>query len=445
MRTQPQYIIHNLETHNSRLDKEAILRAAWEEGLPEFFDGVRMALDPLVTFGVKQVPIKEEVWEDTEQGGKRLTPNGQGLGWINFCQLAEQLQHRELTGHAARDAIELAMDVATTAQWNGWYRRILQKDLKCGVSEKTVNKVVPGTVPVFGCMLAHDSANHEKKMTGKKLIEPKLDGVRCITVVDFQSREVKQYTRNGKLLENFSHITERLEYYIDEIGRSYVIDGEVVSNSFQDLMKQVHRKSDVHAEDARLAVFDIMPLVEFKTGVSVQGQRRRKNMLQTFKNILAEAHCDIVEHHEVDLDTQEGQEQFAQLNKQYVEEGYEGVMIKDVDAPYECKRSHAWLKAKPFIEVTLEVVDVEEGTGRNAGRLGALVCRGEDDGRMVEVNCGSGFSDADRDSFWNSRDALINQLVEVRADAITQNQDGTYSLRFPRFKTFRGFEVHEKL
>ena len=120
-------------------------------------------------------------------------------------------------------------------------------------------------------------------------------------------------------------------------------------------------------------------------------------------------------------------------------------MIKDIDAPYECKRSHAWLKAKPFIEVTLEVKDVEEGTGRNEGRLGALVCRGEDDGRLVEVNCGSGFSDADRDSFWNSRDTIVGQLVEVRADAITQNQDGTYSLRFPRFKTFRGFEFGEKL
>ncbi|MDA7834241.1 ATP-dependent DNA ligase, partial [bacterium] len=283
------------------------------------------------------------------------------------------------------------------------------------------------------------------KMTGKKLIEPKLDGVRCITVIDFQSREVKQYTRNGKLLENFSHITERLEYYMEEFGRSYVIDGEIVSNSFQDLMKQVHRKDNVAADDARLAVFDIMPLVEFKTGVSVQGQRRRKNMLQTFKNILAEAHCDIVEHHEVDLDTQEGQEQFAQLNKQYVNEGYEGVMIKDVDVAYECKRSHAWLKAKPFIEVTLEVKDVEEGTGRNVGRLGALVCTGIDDGKEITVNVGSGFSDHDRDEFWTAGDNVIGQLVEVRADAITQNQDGTYSLRFPRFKTFRGFAVREKI
>jgi DNA ligase-1 len=64
---------------------------------------------------------------------------------------------------------------------------------------------------------------------------------------------------------------------------------------------------------------------------------------------------------------------------------------------------------------------------------------------MVKVNVGSGFSDANRDSFWNNRGDVIGQLVEVRADAITQNQDGTYSLRFPRFKTFRGFEPGEKL
>src|SRR5210317_1735745 len=110
VRTQPNYIIGALETHSSRINKEDIIRAAHDEGQPEFFEGLRMALDPLVTFGVKQVPIKEEIWEDTEQGGKRLTPNGQGLAWDVFLDLAHKLQSRELTGHAARDAIQLAMD-----------------------------------------------------------------------------------------------------------------------------------------------------------------------------------------------------------------------------------------------------------------------------------------------------------------------------------------------
>ena len=158
MRTQPEYIIRDLEVHPSRLNKEGILESAMNEGLDEFFEGVSMALDTLYTFGVKQVPVKEE-------------KGGQGLSWANFKQLAESLHRRELTGHAARDAILLAMGVATDGQWNDFYRRILIKDLRCGVSEKTVNKVAKAikkpnySVPVFECMLAHDGANHEGKIT----------------------------------------------------------------------------------------------------------------------------------------------------------------------------------------------------------------------------------------------------------------------------------------
>ena len=147
----------------------------------------------------------------------------------------------------------------------------------------------------------------------------------------------------------------------------------------------------------------------------------------------------------VDLDSVAGQERYSAVNKMAIAGGYEGIMIKDINAIYECKRSTSWLKLKPFIEVTLGVVDVEEGTGRNLGRLGALVCTGIDDDKEITVNVGSGFSDAGRDSIWADRSMVIGQLVEVRADAVTQNQDGTYSLRFPRFKTFRGFAPGEKL
>jgi DNA ligase 1 len=437
MRTQPEIIIQRLEADSSRLAKEAILTEAAEEGLPEFFEGVRMALDKLYTFGIKQVPVKEEA-------------NGQGLSWSNFLELTASLYRRHITGHDARDAVKLAMDVATQDQWNFWYRRILIKDLRCGVSEKTVNKVLKKTditpVPVFECMLAHDSANHESKLDGIKLLEPKLDGVRCITVIDHESRTVTQYTRNGKVLENFSHITNALAQHIDDFGRSYVLDGEVVSRSFQDLMKQVHRKDNVEAGDARLAVFDIVPLSEFKMGRSVMGQRRRSRMLSEFKWLFDTlGSVDIVPQISVDLDTLIGLEEFKDYNRSMVNQGYEGIMIKTPDAVYECKRSTSWLKMKPFIEVSLEVIGVEEGTGRNKSRLGALICQGVDDGRDISVNVGSGFSDDQRKESWAAQDSLIGQMVEVRADAVTQNQDGTYSLRFPRFLQFRGFARGEKI
>jgi DNA ligase 1 len=439
VRTQPDSIIRSLEDHPSRLNKEAILEAARDERLPEFFEGLRMALDSLYTFGVKQVPVKE-------------ADSGQGLSWDNFKELAESLYRRQLTGHAARDAIQLSMEVATKKQWNDWYRRILIKDLRCGVSEKTVNKVLKGSdvapVPVFECMLSHDSQNHEKKVAGKKLLQKKLDGVRALTVVDFESRTVVMYTRNGKVLENFSHITDKLLEQMDNFGRSYVLDGEIMSANFQTLMTQIHRKSNTNASDAVLNLFDIVPLFEFKQGKSSMGQRRRIKFLENFKNIFADTGCiELVPYIEVDLDTLVGEVEFKDYNKQMIEEGYEGVMIKDPDAVYECKRSASWLKMKPFIEVSLTVTAVEEGTGRNEGKLGAIVCEGVDDGKKIVVNCGSGFTDEQRAEFWQAKDTLVGQVVEVRADAATRSQDSedTWSLRFPRFLRFRGFTRGEKI
>ena len=437
MRTQPHQIIHRLEADNSRLAKESIIKDAMTEGLDEFFEGVQMALDPLVTYGVKQVP--------------EATVNGQGLAWPVFLELANKLIARELTGHAARDAIELTMNIATTEQWNMFYRRILIKDLRCGTSEKTVNKVAKQfpqyTIPTFTCSLAHDSAKHEKKMSGKKQIEIKLDGVRVITIV--RGNKVEMFSRNGKQFHNFGHIITEIEEVLAVNPAPYdlVLDGEVMSADFQDLMKQLHRKDGKQSTDAVLHLFDMLPLDKFKEGTWDKPQSTRSLYTSHWVRDNAEqlAHVQALDWEDVDLDTPEGQERFVQLNKAAVDGGYEGVMIKDIDAPYECKRTHSWLKAKPFIEVTLEVIEVEEGTGRNKGKLGAVVCSGTDDGKDIRVNVGSGFTDDNRSSFWARRDALIGQLVEVRADAITQNQDKTYSLRFPRFKTFRGFEPGEKI
>jgi DNA ligase-1 len=193
-------------------------------------------------------------------------------------------------------------------------------------------------------------------------------------------------------------------------------------------------------------LFDIIPVSEFQRGESSMGQGRRSKLLRSMKptfDLIGSS--DVIPQKEVDLDSYVGELEFKEYNKEAIEAGFEGIMIKTVDAPYECKRSTSWLKMKPFIEVSLEITDVEEGTGKNEGRLGAFVCSGLDDGRQITVNVGSGFSDDDRIEYWANRDTQPGQVVEVRADAITQNQDGTYSLRFPRFLRFRGFAVGEKI
>ena len=437
-----QYVISTLEDHNSRLDKEAIILAQAEAGNREFFEGLNLAYNAMITFGLKQIPEKKD--ED-----------GPGLPWDSFTLALTGFVTRNVTGNTARDMIQAMMNSATKSQWNGWYRRILIKDMRAGFSENTVNKVVEKKfpqyiIPVFSCQLAHDSANHESKVAGKKLIEVKLDGVRVITIAYADGR-VDMFSRNGKELANFPHIKEQISNVVKQKGSSksmdIVLDGEIMSSSFQDLMKQVHRKDNVEAGDAVLNLFDVLPLEDFEKGSYDKDQTTRSSMVSFWveqnKELLP--NVTALSNELVDLDTEEGQKRFKEINAKAVAGGYEGIMIKEPSAKYECKRSVAWLKLKPFIEVSLAVVAVEEGTGKNVGKLGALVCEGEDDGRQIRVNVGSGFTDSNRDTYWGGRDTLIGNIVEVRADAVTQNQDSTYSLRFPRFKGFRGFVAGEKI
>ena len=435
-----QYVISALEDHSSRLNKEQIIFEQARLENHELFEGFRLALDPMITFGLKQIPEKKD--ED-----------GPGLSWDSFTLAITGFTTRNVTGNTARDMVSQMMKSATKAQWNGWYRRILIKDLRCGVSEKTINKVVEKewpeyAVPIFSCQLAHDSANHESKVSGKKYIEVKLDGVRVITIVRTDGR-VDQFSRNGKELVNFEHIKNQISAVVKKDPPKYdlVLDGEIMSSSFQDLMKQVHRKSDVAADDAVLHLFDMCPLDKFQEGRWDKDQETRSLYVYEWhkKHKADMPNVRVVGHELVDLATAEGKKRFKEINQLAIDGGYEGIMIKDPKAPYECKRTASWLKLKPFIEVSLTVVAVEEGTGKNVGKLGAFVCEGEDDGKSIRVNVGSGFTDDHRNDYWTSREEVVGKIVEVRADAVTQNQDGSYSLRFPRFLHFRGFKDGEKI
>ena len=184
-------------------------------------------------------------------------------------------------------------------------------------------------------------------------------------------------------------------------------------------------------------------LFRSQQGVSNQAQEFRIDFLRTA--VAETENVKILGQELVDLDSAEGLARFREINASAIANGYEGIMIKDVGAPYVCKRADYWMKWKPVISVDLNIVGFEEGTGRNENRLGAIICEGVDNDRRIRVNVGSGFSDSLRDEYWTNRDELLGHLVEVQADAVTQNQDGTYSLRFPRFLRFRDFEAGEKV
>jgi DNA ligase-1 len=436
--------INKLNESDSRLHKEDIILQALEASVlgstnAQIFLGLTKACyNPYVTFGVRKVP-------DTVGIIDAENP------WSDFNTLLTMLSHRDLSGNAALDAIDRMSERFDSEEWNIFCAPVIRRDLRAGVSEKTINKICKKTeyeIPVFGCQLATNSEGRPE-MKGTKRLEPKLDGVRVLMMVIPGASEgvtTVCYSRNGKVFDNFGHIEKQISDNFVKIARGhqnalingFVLDGEVIGNTFQELMRQARRKTDVQADDSVFNIFDIIPLSDFREGHWNAQLYKRIAILEHIRHVVdTMPNVELLPHIMVDLDTAAGKDQLERYAKDNVNAGFEGIMIKELEAPYICKRSTDWMKWKPTLTVDLEVVGVEEGTGRNLGRLGALVCHGVDDGKEITVNVGSGFSDVDRDDYWTNRNLVIGRTCEVLCDVITQNQDGTYSLRFPRFVRFR--------
>ena len=440
--------IAKLNESDSRLHKEDVIKQALEAcvlgsvNAQRFLGLVKACYNPYVTFGVRQV-------SDT------VGITGAENPWDDFNILLKELAQRGLTGNKAHQAIEEMAYRFDSVEWNNFCAPVIRRDLRAGISDKTINKICKKTdyeIPIFGCQLATNSEGRPE-MKGIKRLEPKLDGVRVLLMVtysDFGDITTTCYSRNGKVFENFTHIEDQVstnftklvrtikDKYGSDFTKGFVLDGEVIGNTFQELMRQARRKENVQATDSVFNIFDIIGLDDFRQGFWNAQLQKRIMILEGMRPVIdTMPNVELLPHIMVDLDTAAGRDQLNRYAKDQVNAGFEGIMIKDVNAPYECKRNTFWMKWKPTITVDLTVVGLEEGTGRNQGRLGALVCEGEDDGKFIQVNVGSGYSDEDRDNYWRDSNLIIGRTAEILCDVITQNQDGTYSLRFPRFVRFR--------
>lgn len=433
--------IKKLNESNSKLHKEDVFKQALslsilgDNNADTFLTFVQYCYNPMITFGVKQI---------SETVGIIDSENP----WDDFKSLLNQLRHRELTGNAARDAIDAMSVRFDSEEWNLFCSAVLKKDLRTNCSEKTINKVCKKTeyeIPVFSCQLA-TSCEDRPQMKGQMRLEPKLDGVRvlmwCIYSPD-GSVAVVPYSRNGKVFDNFGHIETQIANELERIHKTtgynnFFLDGEVVGKSFNELMRVARKKDGVTADDSVFHVFDFIPGENFTEGHwNAQLEKRLKILDKIRSSIDKMLNVELSSHIMVDLDSVEGRNQMNRYAKDCVNDGYEGIMIKSLGAPYECRRSTSWMKWKPVITVDLQIVAVEEGTGKNSARMGAFVCEGMDDGKFISVNVGSGVSDSERDDYWLNKESLIGRTVEVLCDSVSQNQDGTYSLRFPRFVRFR--------
>jgi DNA ligase-1 len=370
----------------------------------------KAALDPYTTYGIANIEYPPAAGNDAFSD----------TTW----RLLGDLAARRLTGNRAKSAIASHM-VTLTPRSKHVLRRVLTKDLKCGVKAALINEAHPGTVPVFGMQLseAYDPA---RVQSWPVWVEPKFDGLRAILVHDpGATPPLRFYSKNGLPFETLDGLAELIRQGSNlRDGEVVFLDGEITSGQFNDTVSQVKRKK-ASADDAVYNVFDYFS----PGGLDLTQQQRRANLEEAFgtntvdRMVLAPGvWCA-------------DDAQVRAEARRIWEQGGEGVIVKDAAAPYELKRSYAWMKVKKQESEEFPVLRVFPGTGKNSHRAGGVVV---DLGNSQECSV-AGFTEAALDALWAARDSIAGRVLEVAFHERTP--DG--SLRHPRAIKFRDTNTGE--
>lgn len=409
--------IERIAATPSKNEKEAMIAAL--AGDTQFTRVLVYALDSNRTYGIADVPPRD------------YPAPVEGKFDASTWMLLDQLADRLITGKSARDMVQEQFN-DLDADSAELLKRILKKDLRAGFTESTVNNAIKGLVPSFDCMLAHPF-EAKKVKSWPVAVEPKLDGVRVLCFVNRTNSTAKFYSRSGKEFTSFEHLVPevlKLHRLPADLNDNFVLDGEVVSGTFNATTSAV-RKKKVAAVDAVFHVFDILPTACFyaddKKGYLPAGTySERADILKVM--LSREGYVRRVEPVFADH-----QEAVHGLYANYRARGLEGVIVKDLDGLYHRRRNHAWMKIKAEESVDLVITGAYEGEGKYVGMLGGLTA----DFNGVVVKVGGGFTDEQRLTFWcaftDSLMSLVGRMMEVEYHEVTP--DG--SLRHSRFKRFR--------
>jgi len=421
-------VIEQLASDNSRLAKEAILKKnVNNELLKQVFN---LALNPFVQFYIRKIPSY-----DTSADNKPLKE-----ALTNLSVLSD----RVMTGHAAINHLQFILG-SLSKEDAKIIERIIAKDMRCGVSEATVNKIWPGTVPSYPVMLA---SGYDQKLVDKiqfpAYVQLKLDGMRFNAivkgeVVEYRSRNGKELTIPNKVFD-IPFITMAKFY-----GEDMVFDGEllVVDATGKPVNRQtgngILSKSikgtmgEEEATNVRATIWDAITFEKFSQGIDKEIYSTRIEKLSKAISYMRGQKGQI--GHYIDLVWNKQVNDIATAQKifeKFLAEGQEGTILKSKDGIWEDKRSKTQIKFKGELECELKVVDWEEGTGKNVGRLGALVCESSDG--VIRVNVGSGYSDEQRDEYTRK---VIGKIITVKYNARIKDRSGVESLFLPVFIELR--------
>lgn len=407
-------IFDKIANVNSKKSKETIIKQNKDNEL--FLFCLKFLLDSNITTGLskkkinKKVQIYQNTYSDIRDMFRYLSLHNSGTdinigvvqGYIN--SLDEDLQD--------------------------FVRGLLTKSLKIGADAKTVNRVIPGLIPVHDIMLAN---KYEGKIKEDVSMSLKMDGIRnsIITVNGI----TKALSRQGKEIDGIDYILDEYE----ELGlTNYFVDGELIrvnkenlssDENFRLTTKIVNSKSN-NKEGLEFIVFDITPMEDY---INKKSSIKYKDRLKLMNELIGDKgkHIKLVEKFGITNDTNIIEEKLNEV----IKNGQEGLILNTLNGKYEFgKRPKSLLKVKKFNEADVLCVGVDEGEGRLKNMAGSLVCKFIYKGEECTVEIGTGLNDSDRKLIFDNPSLVIGKVVTIKYFEISKDsKTGKYSLRFPSF------------
>ena len=429
MRTLQHFrdFVNEIMESNSRLHKQAVLKKYKDDEVVKRY--LQIAFDPYKVFGLSTRKLTKDVFHgdievilDVLELFDYLEEHNTGRDYdIAVCRICLYYVASE-----DRECVELLA-------------KLICKDLSIGCDSKTINKEIPGLIPTFDVMLANKYFDKPEYVEGKLFaITTKIDGGRIIALKE--NGQVSFFTRAGQKYEGLVDLEEEMKRLMPD---NTCLDGEITlldrgtltsKEAYKQTMKIVRQTTNMEKHGIKMLVFDYMNVNEFKNqSCKYDYSTRRAGVeLLFFQEEFKFFELLPILYHGDDTS------KITEILDEEVAKGEEGIMINILDAKYEFKRTNSLLKCKKMQTMDLEVIGFEEGTGRLAKTLGAILVRYKN-GNVVKV--GSGFSDEMRDMIWDHQDKCLGAICEIQYFEETTNADGGESLRFPIFKDFR----HDKL
>ncbi|MBF1054107.1 MAG: hypothetical protein HXL14_04420 [Parvimonas sp.] len=290
------------------------------------------------------------------------------------------------------------------------------KELAIGLDIKAINSVIPNCIDIIEPMLATNYTNVADKLDTSTIyyVTLKLDGNRCI--VDNRNGIPKAYSRNGVEIKGLDTFLRCLNLPSGKIYDGELLPRNIKGISSKDQYKEISSIMRTKGEKPKDKItYHIFDIIDYDLPYM-----QRRNFIDSIENTEYQQICQVLYKGQIN-------NAVFKLLDEVVAQEQEGLMANDIDGMYDSKRVKSILKFKKFNTVDLKCIGVEQGEKKYANTLGAIIC--EYKGNTVKV--GSGFTDSQRDYYWENQDEIIGRVVEIQYFEETQDKQGNLSIRFP--------------